>query len=269
VRFLAIASLLLAVAVPAAAAPWPAAHVKNTNGWIEALAMDGPRVVYAVRGGATCTKVFAWNVHTQAGAVVSGRGTCGADSTSTGGGVTQIAVAGTRFAWIVNEGGNIESSDDLYTASLPAPHERRVATAFRTGDVDGTLTGTWLSGLVGGGDRICAEPGHHRRIRNGGDGGVAAARYRPGDDRCRQGHATCHVPRSTPGRRPAHGSEGCVHVLSLPDGRDAVLATAPRAIQGLQIEAPGIVYAYNTVKGIRDLGNLAFVPMGKATSLLS
>ena len=60
-----------------------------------------------------------------------------------------------------------------------------------------------------------------------------------------------------------------MHVLSLPDGRDAVLATAPRAIQGLQIEAPGIVYAYNTVKGIRDLGNLAFVPMGKATSLLT
>jgi hypothetical protein len=60
-----------------------------------------------------------------------------------------------------------------------------------------------------------------------------------------------------------------VHVLRLIDGRDAVLATAPRAIQSLEIEAPGIAYSYNTVKGIKDVGNLAFVPMRKATSLLS
>jgi hypothetical protein len=60
-----------------------------------------------------------------------------------------------------------------------------------------------------------------------------------------------------------------VHVLRLTDGRDAVLATAPRAIQGLEVEAPGVAYSYNTVKGIKDVGNLAFVPMRKATSLLS
>jgi hypothetical protein len=60
-----------------------------------------------------------------------------------------------------------------------------------------------------------------------------------------------------------------VHVLRLSDGKDAVLATAPRALRALEIEAPGIGYAYNTVKGIKDVGNLAFVPMGKATSLLS
>jgi hypothetical protein len=59
-----------------------------------------------------------------------------------------------------------------------------------------------------------------------------------------------------------------VHVLRLADGRDAVLATAPRAIQGVEIEAPGIAYSYNTVKGIKDVGNLAFVPMRKATSAL-
>jgi hypothetical protein len=60
-----------------------------------------------------------------------------------------------------------------------------------------------------------------------------------------------------------------VHVLRLVDGKDAVLATAPRAIASLEIEAPGIVYAYNTVRGIKDVGNLAFVPMGTATSLFN
>jgi hypothetical protein len=48
-----------------------------------------------------------------------------------------------------------------------------------------------------------------------------------------------------------------------------VLATAPRAIRALQVEAVGVAYAYNTVRGTRDVGNLAFVPMRKATSLLS
>ena len=47
-----------------------------------------------------------------------------------------------------------------------------------------------------------------------------------------------------------------------------MLAAAPRAIAGLEIEAPGIVYAYNTVRGTRDVGNLAFVPLAKATNLL-
>jgi hypothetical protein len=50
-RIVAIAALLLAVSVPAAAAPGPAAHIKNTSGWIEAIAMDGSRLAYAVKGG--------------------------------------------------------------------------------------------------------------------------------------------------------------------------------------------------------------------------
>jgi hypothetical protein len=51
-RLLALASVLLvAVAAPAATVFGRAARVKNTNGWIESLAMDGARVAYAVGGG--------------------------------------------------------------------------------------------------------------------------------------------------------------------------------------------------------------------------
>jgi hypothetical protein len=59
-----------------------------------------------------------------------------------------------------------------------------------------------------------------------------------------------------------------VHILRLSDGRDAVVTTAPRAIDALELEAPGIVYAYNTIKGVKEVGNLAFVPLAKATSIL-
>jgi len=344
VRIIAISALLLALAVPAAAAPAPVAHVKNTNGWIESIAMDGARLAYAVRGdNGSCTKVFVWNVKTRSAAVVSGRNTCGADSTSTGGGVTTIAVAGTRIAWIVNEGGNTESSDYLYTSSLPGWKERRVASVLRTGNVDGTLTGSWLGGLVGGGDRIALN-----QFTTDASGTVATAALRRLDvglatiaagkatlgamslDQHRiavlradqkvalydtdSGHllltvspssarevalrqdyivvltrtrtieifnARTGVPVRTlpvaPGASKLDVHSGTaayavgrtVHILRLADGRDAVLATAPRAIQGLEIEAPGVAYAYNTVKGIKDVGNLAFVPMSKATSLLS
>ena len=116
------------VAVPASAAPGPAAKTKNTAGWIESLAMDRPRVAYAVQGsGGGCTKIRL--ERPPAGPrSPAGKATCGADSTSTGGGVTEIAVAGTRLAWMVNQGGNTESSDSLYTASLPAPKERLLVT---------------------------------------------------------------------------------------------------------------------------------------------
>ena len=59
-----------------------------------------------------------------------------------------------------------------------------------------------------------------------------------------------------------------VHALRLSDGRDEVVATARRAVFALEIEAPGIAYAYNTVKGGREVGNLVFVPLAKANSLL-
>ena len=343
-RIAAISALLLALALPASAAPGPVAHVKNTNGWIESIAMDGPRLAYAVEGGSTCTRVFVWNVRTQSAALVSGKGTCGADSTSTGGGVTQIAVAGTRLAWLVNTGGNTESTDDLYTSSLPGWKERKVASAFRSGNVDGTLRGSWLGGLVGGGDRIAlnqfttdasgtvataalqrldvrlatiaagkttlraASLDRHRiavlrsdqkvALYDSDNGGRLLLTVAPSTARevvLRQDYivvltrmrtleifnANTGAPVKTlavaagAARLDVHSGVAAyavgrtVHVLRLSDGKDAILATAPRAIQGLEVEAPGIAYSYNTVKGIKDVGNLAFVPMARATSVLS
>jgi hypothetical protein len=344
VRLFAVATVLLALAVPAAAAPGPVAHVKNTNGWIESIAMDGPRLAYAVEGrGGGCTKVFVWNVHTQSATVVSGKGTCSADSTSTGAGVTEIAVAETRIAWLVNEGGNTESSDHLYTSWLPGWKERLVTSVTRTGNTGGALKGSRLTGLVGGGDRIAVN-----QSTTVGSGTISTATLRRLDLRLSTiaaGRATMQAQSldrhriavlrpdqkvtlydSESGRplvtvSPSSAREvalrqdyvvvltatrtleifnantgapvrtlpvaagasrldvhsgiaayavgRAVHVLRLSDGKDAVLATAPRAVQGVEIEAPGIAYSYNTVKGIRDVGNLAFVPMGKATSFLS
>ena len=332
-----LAALILALPAQAAAP-----RVKNTKGWIESLAMGGPRVAYAVQGLGACTKVFVWNVRTQGAAVVSGPKTCAADSTSTGAGVRELAIAGLRVAWIVNQGGNTDSDDYLYTATLGGAKERLVSSATRTGDVDGTLAGGWLNHLVGGGDRFAVN-----RFTTDTGGNLTQASLQ----RLDTGLATLGigVPTlyaasldlhrvavlrtdhrvalyDTETRRllltvtPSSAKEVAlrkdyvvvltrpkslevynshtgallktwpvaagaaqldvhsgiavyavgrtVFTVRLADGHDAPIATAPRAIEGLQIEAPGIVYAYNTVKGVNDVGNLAFVPLQQATALL-
>jgi hypothetical protein len=160
VRLLALVlgmALLLAAAV-AAAPSVPAKQVKRTNGFIESLAIDGSLVAYDVQGaqpkGPECNRVYAWNLATKRVTRVSGRGTCDADNSSTGAGVAQLAVAGSRLAWIVNVGGNSESSDRLYTSALPAARERRLAAVSRFGNVDCVLAGRWLGGLVGSGSLL-------------------------------------------------------------------------------------------------------------------
>jgi hypothetical protein len=136
-------------------------RVKTVKGDVQSLAMDGAIVAYGVNPGGDCGgKVLFWNVQTNGGGVVSGKRTCEANSTSTGGGITEVAVAAgaRRYAWIVNQGGNTESDDYLYTSSLPKPKERYLGMAYRAGDVDaGRLNGDWIEGLVGDGSLVAVS----------------------------------------------------------------------------------------------------------------
>ena len=339
-RLLGLLAAALVLALPAGAA---GPRVKNTRGWIESLAMDGPRVAYAVAGSSGCTKVFVWNVRTEAGAVVSGARTCDADNSSTGAGVREIAVAGPRVAWIVNQGGNTESNDYLFTATLGGARERLVASAMRTGDVDGTLSGGWMNHLVGAGDWVAVNrfttdatgtitQSSLQRLDTGlttlvlGKPSLYAASLDLGrvavlrpdqkvaiydattkkllltipttsakEVALRKDYAvvltrtkTIEVYNSHTGellrrwpvaagafRLDVHSGIAVyavgrtVFAVRLIDGHDTPVATAPRAIEGLEIEASGIVYAYNTVKGVRDVGNLAYVPLAQVNSVLS
>ena len=170
---------MLALAAGAAGAP-PAQKARMTPGWVESLAMDGPRIAYDVQGNLApgvnrCNKVYAWNVATGATTVVSGRGTCQADITSTGAGVRELAVAGSRLAWIVNQGGNSESSDDLYTALLPRPKERKLAGVVRVGGgaYGEPYVGGWIGGLSGSGTLLAVND-----WRTAKGGVLAAARLR-------------------------------------------------------------------------------------------
>jgi hypothetical protein len=102
---------------------------------------------------------------------VSGRATCAIPTTSTGGGLTEVALAGTQVAWIVQTGGNSEQAETLLTHTTSV-REAVAARSVRTGDVDGTLIGTWLGNLAASSSGIFLNA-----WRTSGDG-VASASIR-------------------------------------------------------------------------------------------
>src|SRR4249920_1829120 len=100
-RSLVISLVVMAAAVAAAsaAAARQAASAKpallTTKGAIERVAMDGRSIAFDVQSrGAGCNTVHVLDTQTKDETVVSGAGTCIADSTSTGAGVRELAVAG-------------------------------------------------------------------------------------------------------------------------------------------------------------------------------
>ena len=149
--FLATA-LLFVLAVSAAAGSTPRVEVKRTS-WIHALAMDGPRVAYStgpfVYYGPGA-RVYVWNVRT---------GTVTLISRHNPDPVLEVAIAGTRVAWIARGGAGggptIELNESLFTASLTKPGVGLLATSNRTetmpvpGDPTYTYAGDWIGGLVG------------------------------------------------------------------------------------------------------------------------
>lgn len=166
-RLLGVSSLgvgvaaLALVATAAGRASASRAVVRHVKGRIEALAIDGSRIAYDVspQSVANQNKVLVWNVGTQKTIKVSGNKTRHADNTSTGSGVFELAIAGPRVAWIVNQGGNTEGDDYLYASSMKKPKERHVATEVRFGDncagrSQSNCAGHWLGGLVGSGSMI-------------------------------------------------------------------------------------------------------------------
>jgi hypothetical protein len=153
------AGLLSGLALVTGAAGTTASHaskVKQIDGPLAALAMDGNRIAYGIHPATTKDKVVVWNVRTGKTIKVSGIHTQRDGDSSTGSGLFQVALAGKRVAWMTNVGGNTEGDDYLFTSSLTKPRERQIVTEQRLGDSCGgrqaDCAGSWLGGLVGSGN---------------------------------------------------------------------------------------------------------------------
>ncbi|HEY7421797.1 MAG TPA: PQQ-binding-like beta-propeller repeat protein [Gaiellaceae bacterium] len=163
-----IAGLLAGLALVASAAGTTAKHgsrVRHLQVGVAALALDGDRIAYDASAKNVAkpapNKVLVWNLRTGKTIKVSGRKTAAADTSSTGAGVFQLALAGSRVAWLMNLGGNSEGDDYLFTSSLTNPKEHQVASEIRSGDGcpgrGNRCAGTWLGGLVGSGNLLAVN----------------------------------------------------------------------------------------------------------------
>ncbi len=194
---------------------------RQTPRQIEAIALDGSRVAYDVSANpnSNCNSVYVWNLISGSVTRVSGKRTCGADETSTGEGVRELALARDRVAWIVNTGGDSESDDYLYTASLPRPKEHWLAMAVRSGPIDPVVVGDWIGGLVGAGKFLGVN-----RWTTDAQGNVSVARLEAIQARLR-------MIASGPQTMNAEATDGKQIAVIRADGTVGLYSTAGRLLR--------------------------------------
>jgi hypothetical protein len=210
-------------------------QVKHLQQPVGALAVDGANVAYDLTSRSAkqpaVNKVLVWNVKTGKTITVSGKKTAIADNTGTGQGVFQLTIAGSRVAWLVNEGGNLESADYLFTSSTTQPKERQVASALRSGDGGCSgrdpigCTGAWLGGLVGSGNTVALNRWTTDATGHIGSGGL----YSVNNTQLKTiatGTNTLQAVSSDAGREAILHTDGSVAVYSKSGG---VLMTLPPA----------------------------------------
>lgn len=128
------------------------------GGPIGPIALDGRYAAYAVvrdsmPGCHFAERVYRLDLTTGKSTVASGAETCVQEPTSTGRGIEALAIAGKRTTWIVNQGGNTESDNLLFSSTAPG-RDAIVARSIASGPDPDTLAGSWIGGLVSDGTRI-------------------------------------------------------------------------------------------------------------------
>jgi hypothetical protein len=226
-------------------------QVKHLQQPVGALAIDGTNVAYDLNNEAKSTatdKVRVWNVRTGRTVTVSGKKTAAAGGVG-GQGVFQLAIAGSRVAWLVNEGGNLESTDYLFSSSVTQPKERQVASALRSGDGGCSgrdpvgCTGAWLGGLVGSGNTIAVNRWTTDATGHIGSGGLYTVNGTQMTS-VATGANTVQAVASAGGREAVLRADGSVAVYS-PSG--AVLTTVnPPSATAAALSGPDLIVLTKT-----------------------
>jgi hypothetical protein len=141
-------ALVVASAQAGTAKPQPN-KVQRTASAIRTLALAWPRVAYASGG-----RIHVWNVATGRITTVKGDYSNSAHTID----AAQVAIAGTRVAWIKRVGyGNTEAGEKLYSASIAGPaHVRKQGYIFGRED-SANAVGSWIAGVVGSGNVLAVS----------------------------------------------------------------------------------------------------------------
>jgi hypothetical protein len=150
---------LLALAAGTAALVLPgtlpaASQAIDLPGPVHRLSAAGPRVALVVTERRDCDRVVLWQPATGSRSTVGGTRSCFAGGLSTGGGVSELVLAGRRLAWITYAGGNTRELD-LYTKRIGERGATRLASASH--DVDSDDGGSYLGNLLGRGSAFSSQ----------------------------------------------------------------------------------------------------------------
>jgi hypothetical protein len=130
VRIVAIGSLALLLLVPAGIAA--STRTVTAPATVTALAFEGGRIAYASgRSARDCNRIHVWNLATRGVTRFPRPTSC--IETSTGSGVYDLGIAGTRILWVHFIGGNLREST-LWTATTTQPRPRRLRSVTREVD---------------------------------------------------------------------------------------------------------------------------------------
>lgn len=157
VALLAVAAAAL-TAGSAGGAPGPLTF--GTRGVIERIAADGQRVALAtdkIKG--SCDRIVVWNVAAKSFVAYKAGTNCSGDETSLPQYVKEVALAGTRAAWVERTGGNREEL--ILMVGLPGKAKPAYADYQENGNgASGLPQGDYLGNVHADGDLLAYNTWH-------------------------------------------------------------------------------------------------------------
>jgi hypothetical protein len=259
-RLLGLGVLLVSVSPPATAAS--PARTFAVPGRLAALALDGSRVAYAVEPGSGCRSVWVWDLARGTRTQVSGRRTCEIPRTSTGGGLTEVALSGATVAWIVRTGGNTEQAETLFVHT-PTLDEQVVSRARQAGEVGGAMSGQWLGYLVASSSGVFLDA-WTTRVTGGVQSFGAASVWRLSGQRTSTyvvGTQGLFLRSASPGRLAALGPDGIARTF-----HGTTPATKPAgtpSVRAIALDGARLVSLYRPATlDVRKADDLLQGPLG-------
>jgi hypothetical protein len=227
------------------------------GGPVGPIALDGGYAAYTVvrdsmPGCHFAERVYRLDLKTRRSTAASGAKTCAQEPTSTGRGIDEVAVVGKRIAWLVNEGGNTES-DNLLFSSTATGRDTIVDRSVASGPDLDSLAGKWIGGLVSDGSRIS-----YSTWMSSGDG--ALHRFPTTSALLADDHGAVVDSSADAGRVAVRHDDGSVAIFGI-DGQllDTVRTTNARAI-ALSADLLLVVAKGGTLEGYdRSTGQLEHV----------
>lgn len=147
---LAAAAACLVLVAGAAAS----AGVTYSTSSVTRLAADGHRVVVAVTGSVTeCDRLVLWTPRSRPPVVFRAGTNCPRNGGIGGDGIVEVALAGTRVAWVERALGNFEYLT-LYTRSPGAAKGLAIAAADNASGAKGGVDGDYLGHVRGDGSML-------------------------------------------------------------------------------------------------------------------